>query len=245
MEYAKGGDVPACERGDGPLPRDQESHVPRDPFLVAAYHSSAPRAAGGAAQRCASTRAHSPAPAPPRDPTNAFGWRARTPPPLRRARFFSPLRPAGASSVTELRRKQVHSAEVGSARPDPRRGNRCERRAFRNATPPRPGQDSATPRTRTHLRLGGTGSGGVTQCTSTPSSPDFRWGFSPRSRKRVARARRATPWRFTRCADTRRRAAMPAWPQVRGGGVAGGEKETPLWPERTPPSVAWQARSSS
>ena len=71
--------------------------------------------------------------------------------------FFSPLRPAGASSVTELRRKQVHSAEVGSARPDPKRGNRCERRAFRNATPPRPGQDSATPRTRTHLRLGGTG----------------------------------------------------------------------------------------
>ena len=158
MEYAKGGDVPACEHGDVPFQRDRESHAPRDPFLVAAYHSSAPRAAGGAAQRCASTRAHSPAPAPPRDPTNAFGWRARTPPPLRRARFFSPLRPAGASSVTELRRKQVHSAEVGSARPDPKRGNRCERRAFRNATPPRPGQDSATPRTRTHLRLGGTGS---------------------------------------------------------------------------------------
>ena len=120
-----------------------------------------PRHARRAARRSGapSTRAHSPAPAlrTATQPTRSAGARARR----RRSDgrgFFSPLRPAGASSVTELRRKQVHSAEVGSARPDPKRGNRCERRAFRNATPPRPGQDSSTPRTRTHLRLGGTGS---------------------------------------------------------------------------------------
>jgi hypothetical protein len=46
--------------------------------------------------------------------------------------YLAPRRcPAGCFCC--LRRKQVHSAEIGRARPDQKRGNRCERHAFRIA----------------------------------------------------------------------------------------------------------------